>query len=136
LKKAPSKRGKRTHEGQDGRKNGYQSNHCDEESSCHAAERKRLNARITLSLVDWSLRSFPDGFDLTGPKLSDFMCVERFPAIKLDEPDTLKHLRRQSNSFICNMHALLSLSEHDLGAYDLNGEANCKDLRRRGLSYW
>jgi len=74
------------------------------------------------------LRSCPNGFDLTSSKLSDLMCVECFPAVKLDEPDTLKHLRRQSNSFICKMHALLSLSEHDLDAYNLNGEADDKDL--------
>jgi len=127
LKKAPSKRKGRTYEGQDGSKNGYQGNHCDEERSCHAIEREMFNTRIILGIVQY-LRSCPNGFDLTSSELSDLMCVECFPAVKLDEPDTLKHLRRKSNSFICEMHALLSLSEHDLDAYNLNGEADDKDL--------
>jgi len=93
-----------------------------------------FNTRIILGIVEY-LRSFPDGFNLTGSKLSNLMGVERFPAVKLDEPDTLKHLRRKSNSFICKMHALFSLSEHDLDAYNLNGEADDKDLWRRRLSY-
>lgn len=73
-------------------------------------------------------RKVSDRLDFPFSQTFNLAQIKPLPRIKLDEADTLKDFRDETNSSVSNLHTLLPLPEHDTNNDQLDGEAKDKNL--------